>query len=143
MRAMVFSAPKTALQQTQMPDPKPALGEVLVRVEACGVCRTDLHVIDGELPHPKLPLILGHEIVGHVAGLGPSASRFAIGDRVGIPWLGRTCGVCEFCKAGMENLCENPLFTGYTRDGGYAEVTVADEQFCVPIPANYSDLEAA
>ena len=143
MRAMVFSAPKTALQQTQMPDPKPALGEVLVRVEACGVCRTDLHVLDGELPHPKLLLIPGHEIVGHVAGLGPSASRFAIGDRVGIPWLGRTCGVCEFCKAGMENLCENPLFTGYTRDGGYAEVTVADEQFCVPIPASYSDLEAA
>jgi propanol-preferring alcohol dehydrogenase len=126
-----------------MPDPKPALGEVLVRVEACGVCRTDLHVLDGELQHPKLPLVPGHEIVGHVAGLGPSASRFAIGDRVGIPWLGRTCGVCEFCKAGMENLCDNPLFTGYTRDGGYAEVTVADEQFCVPIPAKYSDLEAA
>src|SRR5215471_4396047 len=102
MRAMLLSAPKTALQPMQIPDPKPAGGEILVRIDACAVCRTDLHVIDGELAHPKLPLIPGHEIVGRVAGLGPSASRFAIGDRVGIPWLGRTCGVCEYCRAGLE-----------------------------------------
>jgi propanol-preferring alcohol dehydrogenase len=112
-------------------------------VEACGVCRTDLHIIDGELPRPKLPLILGHEIVGHVARRGHASSRFAIGDRVGIPWLGRTCGECEYCKLGLENLCDNPQFTGYTRNGGYAEFTTADERFCVPIPGIYSDTEAA
>src|SRR5262249_38162294 len=143
MRAMVLFEAKTPLKQTQLPDPKPAPGEILVRVEACAVCRTDLHVIDGELPHPKLPLIPGHEIVGRVIGLGESSSQFAIGDRVGIPWLGRTCGVCEYCKAGLENLCDNPQFTGYTRDGGYAETTLADERFCVPIPPIYTDREAA
>jgi alcohol dehydrogenase, propanol-preferring len=143
MRAMVLFEPGTALRESRLPDPKPGPGEVLVRVEACAVCRTDLHVIDGELPHPKLPLVPGHEIVGRVAGLGPSSSRFSIGDRVGIPWLGRTCGVCEYCKAGLENLCDNPQFTGYTRDGGYADLTTADERFCVPIPEIYTDLEAA
>jgi len=143
MRAMVLIEPGTSLQAAEIPDPKPAAGEVLVRVDACAVCRTDLHVIDAELPHPKLPLVLGHEIVGRVTDLGRSSSRFAIGDRVGIPWLGRTCGVCDYCKAGMENLCDTPQFTGYTRDGGYAELTVADERFCVAIPDNYSDAEAA
>src|SRR5262252_5726482 len=118
MRAMVLFEPKTDLRQTDMPEPQPASGEILIRVEACAVCRTDLHVIDGELPHPKLPLIPGHEIVGRVVRLGASSSRFVIGDRVGIPWLGRTCGLCRYCKAGMENLFDNPQFTGYTRERG-------------------------
>jgi propanol-preferring alcohol dehydrogenase len=143
MRAMVLFEPRTALRQTDLPDPEPAPGEVLIRVEACGVCRTDLHVVDGELPHPKLPLVPGHEIVGRVVRLAASSSRFAVGDRVGVPWLGRTCGTCEYCKAGKENLCDNPQFTGYTRDGGYAELTTADERFCVPIPDIYGDAEAA
>jgi propanol-preferring alcohol dehydrogenase len=125
------------------PNPEPGPGEVLIRIDACAVCRTDLHVVDGDLPHPKLPLIPGHEIVGRVTRLGENARRFAIGDRVGVPWLGRTCGRCEYCRAGMENLCDTPEFTGYTRDGGYAEWTTADERFCVPIPAAYSDAEAA
>jgi propanol-preferring alcohol dehydrogenase len=142
MRAMVLVQPKTALQDTQLPDPRPADGEVLVRVAACAVCRTDLHVVDAELPHPKLPLVPGHEIVGRVTAAGANASRFAVGDRVGIPWLGRTCGVCFYCKNGMENLCDQPQFTGYTRDGGYSELTTADERFCVPIPDLYSDAEA-
>ena len=143
MRAMVLHQPRTELRQTDLPEPELAAGEILVRVAACGVCRTDLHVVDGELPHPKLPLVPGHEIVGHVVrSCGPS-SRFAIGDRVGIPWLGRTCGLCEFCRKGLENLCDNPQFTGYTRDGGYAEFTAADERFCVPVPGNYTDAEAA
>jgi propanol-preferring alcohol dehydrogenase len=143
MRAMVLFETKTALKETQLRDPEPGEGEVLVRVDACAVCRTDLHVVDGELPNPKLPIIPGHEIVGRVVAWGPKASRFKTGDRVGIPWLGRTCGVCWFCKAGMENLCDRPQFTGYTRDGGYAELTTADERFCVPIPASYSDADAA
>jgi alcohol dehydrogenase, propanol-preferring len=143
MQAMVLFEPKIDLKRADLPEPGLAAGEVLVRVQACAVCRTDLHVVDGELPHPKLPLVPGHEIVGRVVRLGPSSSRFAIGDRVGIPWLGRTCGVCRYCKAGMENLCDNPQFTGYTRDGGYAELAAADERFCVPIPASYTDAEAA
>jgi propanol-preferring alcohol dehydrogenase len=143
MRAMVLFATKTPLQETNLPDPVPSPGEVLVRIEACAVCRTDLHVIDGELPNPKLPVIPGHEIVGRVVAAGENASRFSIGDRIGIPWLARTCGVCAYCKAGMENLCDQPLFTGYTRDGGYAELTAADERFCVPIPQIYSDTDAA
>ena len=114
-----------------------------MRVDVCAVCRTDLHVIDGELPDPKLPLIPGHEIIGRVIGLGANAHRLAIGDRVGVPWLGRTCGVCEYCTAGSENLCNAPQFTGYTRDGGYAEMCAADERFCVPIPESYQDAEAA
>jgi propanol-preferring alcohol dehydrogenase len=140
---MVLFEPNQTLQQTVLPDPSPGEGEVLVRVEACAVCRTDLHVIDGELPGPKLPLIPGHEIVGRVVRAGTNARRFAVGDRVGIPWLARTCGVCRYCAAGMENLCDNPLFTGYTRDGGYAELCIADERFCVPVPEGYSDVEAA
>jgi propanol-preferring alcohol dehydrogenase len=143
MRAMVLFETHTALKETQLPDPTPSVGEILVRVEACAVCRTDLHVVDGELPNPQLPIIPGHEIVGHVIATGPNAKRYRVGDRVGIPWLGRTCGVCTYCKAGMENLCDNPQFTGYTRNGGYAEFTTADERFAVPIPQMYSDTEAA
>jgi propanol-preferring alcohol dehydrogenase len=143
MDAMVLFQTGTDLKHTQVPDPQPSSGEVLVHVEACAVCRTDLHVIDGELPNPKLPLIPGHEIVGRIVAAGPDAHRFAVGDRVGIPWLGHTCGICAYCRAGMENLCDNPQFTGYTRDGGYAEKTIADERFCVPIPEAYSDVEAA
>jgi propanol-preferring alcohol dehydrogenase len=116
---------------------------VLVRVRACAVCRTDLHVVDGELPDPKLPLVPGHEIVGAVEETGPAATRFSRGDRVGIPWLGWTCGECRFCRSGRENLCERARFTGYTLDGGYAEFTVADERFCFPIPPAYTDVEAA
>ena len=140
---MVLFETHTALKATQLPDPTPSAGEILVRVEACAVCRTDLHVVDGELPNPQLPIIPGHEIVGRVIAAGQNAGRYAPGDRVGIPWLGRTCGVCTYCKAGMENLCDNPQFTGYTRNGGYAEFTTADERFAVPIPQMYSDTEAA
>ena len=107
---------------------------MLLRVAACAVCRTDLHIVDGELPQPKLPLILGHEIVGRVEAIGENAERFKIGDRVGIPWLGWTCGKCKFCLTNRENLCDNARFTGYTIDGGYAEFTVADERFCFPLP---------
>jgi propanol-preferring alcohol dehydrogenase len=140
---MVLSETKTLLKEVEMADTQPAPGEILVRVNACAVCRTDLHVADGDLPNPRLPLILGHEIVGHVVSTGLNARRFAIGERVGIPWLGRTCGVCEYCTSGMENLCDQPQFTGYTRNGGYAEFTTADERFCVPIPDAYSNEEAA
>ena len=143
MRAMVLFDTKTPLRESNLSDPTPSKGEVLVRIDACAVCRTDLHVINGELPDPKLPIIPGHEIVGRVIACGEGSSRFAIGDRIGIPWLARTCGICTYCKAGMENLCDHPLFTGYTRDGGYAELTTADERFCVPIPPIYSDTEAA
>ena len=117
---MVLFQTKAALKETEVQDPEPAEGEVLVRVNACAVCRTDLHVIDGELPNPRLPLVPGHEIVGRVAARGKNATRFRTGDRVGIPWLARTCGVCMYCKAGTENLCDQPQFTGYTHDGGYA-----------------------
>jgi alcohol dehydrogenase, propanol-preferring len=140
---MVLSQTKEPLTETELPDPQPGAGEILVRVAACAVCRTDLHVIDGELPNPKLPLIPGHEIVGTVIAAGSNARRFAVGDRVGIPWLARTCGVCEYCQAGLENLCDAPQFTGYTRDGGYAELTTADERYAVPIPDEYSNAEAA
>jgi propanol-preferring alcohol dehydrogenase len=143
MRAMVLRETKSLLQELDLPDPKPSAGEVLLRVDACAVCRTDLHVVDGELPHPKLPLIPGHEIVGRVVGLGPDARRFRVGDRVGAPWLGKTCGACIYCNSGQENLCNQPEFTGYTRDGGYAELVCADDRFCVPIPDLYSDSEAA
>ena len=143
MRAMVLNTPGTPLQEMELPDPEPAREEILIRVDACAVCRTDLHVVDGELPNPKIPLVPGHEIVGRVIGLGANANRFALGDRVGVPWLGRTCGTCDYCKAGLENLCDQPQFTGYTRDGGYAERVVADQRFCVPIPDIYSDAEAS
>jgi propanol-preferring alcohol dehydrogenase len=143
MRAMRLMAAQTPLLPGEVAVGVPAPGQVLVRVRACAVCRTDLHVVDGELPHPKLPLIPGHEIVGTIEAVGPGASRFQLGDRVGIPWLGRTCGACEFCRAGRENLCERARFTGYQIDGGYAEYTLADERFCFALPATYSDLEAA
>jgi propanol-preferring alcohol dehydrogenase len=140
---MVLFEPKKPLKETEWSDPQPAPGEILIRVEACAVCRTDLHVVDGELSNPKLPLIPGHEIVGRVINRGTNAGRFSPGDRVGVPWLGKTCGVCEYCRSGSENLCDAPQFTGYTRDGGYAEMVVADERFCVPIPESYGDIEAA
>src|SRR5215510_7145009 len=143
MRAMLFEKAGQPLRKAELPVPRPEVGQVLIRVHACAVCRTDLHVIDGELTQPKLPLIPGHEIVGVVTAFGHEVEHFKIGDRVGVPWLGWTCGVCPFCKNGRENLCERALFTGYTLDGGYAEYTVADHRFCFPIPARYSDAEAA
>ncbi len=143
MRAMVLDRPKTPLVMRERPLPQPARGEILVQVEACGVCRTDLHVVDGELPHPKLPIVPGHEIVGRVAMLGPGVTGFRDGERVGVPWLGATCGVCPYCRSGRENLCDNPLFTGYTRDGGYATHTIADARFCFPLDANLDAAEAA
>jgi propanol-preferring alcohol dehydrogenase len=143
MRAMILEAPGTPLRDVQLPQSEPAPGQLLIRIRACGVCRTDLHVVDGELPHPKLPLVPGHEIVGTVVQKGERAERFREGDRVGVPWLGHTCGTCPYCASGRENLCDHPEFTGYTLDGGYAEYTVADQRFCFPIPAAYSDTEAA
>ena len=143
MRAMLFEAPEQPLRLAEVPTPQPGPGQVLLKVNACAVCRTDLHVIDGELPNSKLPLILGHEIAGHVVRLGPGAERFALGQRVGVPWLGYTDGTCRYCQRGQENLCENPGFTGYTLDGGYAEYTVADQRYCFALPDGYSDIEAA
>jgi propanol-preferring alcohol dehydrogenase len=143
MRAMVLHQPRTLLRLEDMPAPEPGPGQLRIHVQACAVCRTDLHVVDGELLHPKLPIIPGHEIVGLVEARGPTAERFAEGDRVGVPWLGRTCGVCPYCRRGDENLCDAPLFTGYTTDGGYAEYTLADERFCFPIPEAYDAAHAA
>jgi alcohol dehydrogenase, propanol-preferring len=143
MRTMVFEKPGQLLRQADLPTPKPASGQVLIRVRACAVCRTDLHVVDGELTQPKLPLIPGHEIVGIVEEKGRGAERFGIGDRVGIPWLGWTCGECSYCQSGQENLCDHARFTGYMIDGGYAEYTVADQRYCFPIPDSYGDAEAA
>jgi propanol-preferring alcohol dehydrogenase len=140
VRAMVLETPGTPLAAADLPAPEPAAGEVLVEIAACGVCRTDLHVVDGELPEPKLPLVPGHQVVGRVA---ESGERFAGGDRVGVPWLGWTCGECRYCRSGRENLCDRALFTGYQRDGGYATAVAADERFCFPIPADYPDLQAA
>jgi propanol-preferring alcohol dehydrogenase len=131
---MVLDAAGRALREADLPEPVPGDGEVLVRIAACGVCRTDLHIVDGELAEPKLPLVPGHQAVGRVVGSG---------KRVGIPWLGWTCGECRYCRSGRENLCDRAVFTGYGRDGGYAELAVADERFCVPIPAAYSDVQAA
>ena len=143
MRAMVLDAPRRPLRCRAMKVPTPGPGQVLIRVHACAVCRTDLHVVDGDLTEPKLPLVPGHEIVGSVATLGPGVDRFAVGDRVGVPWLGWTCGECEFCRSNHENLCAQARFTGYQIDGGYGEFTVADQRFCFAIPATYSDIEAA
>jgi alcohol dehydrogenase, propanol-preferring len=143
MRAMVLETPGQPLRQADLPVPKPEAGQLLIRVRACAVCRTDLHVVDGELTRPKLPLVPGHEIVGIVAETGPKTDRFKIGDRVGIPWLGWSCGECSYCRSEQENLCDNARFTGYTLDGGYAEYTVADQRFCFPIPSRYTDAEAA
>lgn len=143
MNAMVLERGRDTLRLIELPTPVPNLGQVLLRVRACAVCRTDLHVLDAELPSPKLPLILGHEIIGVVTEHGPDATRFRKGDRVGVPWLGWTCGECSFCQTGRENLCERARFTGYTLDGGYAEYTAADERFCFPIPPVFNDAEAA
>ena len=140
MRAMVLTAPRAPLREVDLPDPEPGPGQALLRVLACGVCRTDLHVVDGELTRPKLPLVPGHEIVAEVVA---SAGRFSPGDRVGVPWLGRTSGVCPYCRAGRENLCDRALFTGYDLDGGYAELCVADERFCFVVPPLFGDVEAA
>jgi alcohol dehydrogenase, propanol-preferring len=143
MRAMVLDKPKHPLELCDVPKPKPGRGQLLVRVSTCAVCRTDLHVVDGELPEPKLPLILGHQIVGRVEQIGESNANFAIGDRVGIPWLGWTDGNCVYCRSGRENLCDNARFTGYTIDGGYAEFTVADARYCFHLPDKYDDIEVA
>jgi propanol-preferring alcohol dehydrogenase len=143
MRAMLLERPMQSLRLRTVPDPRPGPGELLLQVRACGICRTDLHVADGELANPKLPLVLGHEIVATVVASGDGAARFAIGERVGVPWLGWTCGECRYCRSGRENLCDRARFTGYQLDGGYAEYTVADERFCFAIPSGYSDVEAA
>jgi alcohol dehydrogenase, propanol-preferring len=143
MRAMVFTGVGERLQERELPYPEPGLGQVRLRVHTCGICRTDLHIVDGELAEPKLPLVLGHQIVGTVEALGPRVTRFEEGQRVGVPWLGWTDGDCSYCRSGRENLCDNARFTGYTIDGGYAEQTVADERFCFPIPDGYDDLQAA
>ena len=140
---MVLRQPRTPLELAELPVPQPGSGQLQIRVAACAVCRTDLHVVDGELTRPKLPLIPGHEIVGRVMAVGAGVPRFAIGDRVGVPWLGWTCGRCAFCTHGSENLCDEARFTGYTVDGGYADFVVADHRFCLAIPDAYSDAEAA
>jgi len=143
MRAQVLRRAGEPLQVLDLPTPVARSDQLLIRVAACGVCRTDLHVVDAELAEPKLPLVLGHEIVGYVAALGARNADFALGDRVGVPWLGWTCGECEFCRRGQENLCASARFTGYQIDGGYAEYAVADSRYCFRIPERYSDIEAA
>lgn len=143
MKAMVLERQKIPLELTELPDPAPGPEQLLIRIHVCGICRTDLHIVDGELTEPKLPLVPGHQIVGTVEKLGPGASRFSVGDRVGVPWLGSSCGKCEFCRSGRENLCDNALYTGYQIDGGFAEMCVADERFCFAIPDGYPDLQAA
>lgn len=143
MRAMVLKAPRQSLVAVEVPVSQPGPGQVLLRVHACGVCRTDLHIVDGELTEPKLPLVPGHEIVGTVVRPGGNVKRFKVGDRIGVPWLGYTDGTCRFCQRGQENLCEHPGFTGYTIDGGYAEYTVADERYGFHLPSSYGDAEVA
>ncbi|MGF6598723.1 propanol-preferring alcohol dehydrogenase [Paraburkholderia sp. GAS448] len=143
MRAMVFDGNSALLREMDVSDPMPSAGQLLIDIHACGICRTDLHVVDGELTDPKRPVIPGHEIVGTVAGLGAGVDGFAVGDRVGVPWVGRTCGHCRYCHSHHENLCDDPGFTGYTIDGGYAERTVADSRYCFHLPPQYSDVEAA
>ena len=143
MRAMVLDSPGSALRLAEWPQPVPGPGEVLLKVEACGVCRTDLHLVDGELPDPVLPVIPGHEIVGRVAVVGEGVSGFSVGRRVGVPWLGWTCGACEYCRSGQENLCDAARFTGYTLQGGYAEYTLANPRFCFPLPESQQAAELA
>jgi propanol-preferring alcohol dehydrogenase len=143
MRAMVLERQREPLRLAGAPDPRPDPGQVLISVHACGVCRTDLHIVDGDLERPKLPLVPGHQIVGTVLEGGEGAERFASGQRVGVPWLGWTCGECRYCRSGRENLCDRARFTGYDLDGGYAELAVADERFCFPIPEGYPDEQAA
>jgi alcohol dehydrogenase, propanol-preferring len=140
---MVLDRPGSPLAERQVAEPEPGPGQVLVRVNACGVCRTDLHVLDGDLPEPKLPLVLGHQVAGEVAAAGEGAERFDAGARVGVPWLGWACGECRYCTTGRENLCVRARFTGYTLDGGYAELAVADERFCLPLPDGYGDADVA
>ncbi len=140
---MILDAPGQPLRAADLSVPTPEPEQVLIRVRACGVCRTDLHVVDGELTHPKLPLVLGHQIVGTVVEVGEKVQQFSRGDRVGVPWLGSTCNHCRYCQTGRENLCARAQFTGYNLDGGYAEYAVADERFCFPIPDGYPDLQAA
>ena len=143
MKAMVLNRPKTPLEWTDLPDRQPGSGEIRVKVLACGVCRTDLHVLDGELPDPSSPIIPGHEIVGRIDALGPGVEGLRLGERVGIPWLGHTCGVCPYCVSGRENLCDHPLFTGCTRDGGFATATIADARFAFPLGEVGADVALA
>ncbi len=150
MRAMILDAPLQPLRPADIPRPEPGPGQLLIQVRACGVCRTDLHIADGDLDKPKLPLVLGHQIVGTVAALGPDCgageagdAAFAVGDRVGVPWLGWTDGECRYCQSGRENLCDNARFTGYDIDGGFAEYAVADSRYCFPVPEGFDDLQAA
>jgi alcohol dehydrogenase, propanol-preferring len=143
MRAMVLHIAGTSLSCREIPVPRPNPDQVLIKVHACGVCRTDLHVVDGELPNPKLPIIPGHEIVGSIVQVGKNVESFRVGDRIGIPWLGHTCGCCLYCRTGKENLCDKPLFTGYTLDGGYAEYAVADRRYCFSLPESYDNTSVA
>jgi propanol-preferring alcohol dehydrogenase len=143
MRAMLLEAPGEPLTLKQVPVPAPGPNQVLLQVHACGVCRTDLHILDGELKNPKLPLILGHQIVGTIIDLGKDVDQFQLGERIGVPWLGYTDGTCQYCLRDQENLCENPLFTGYTIDGGFAEYAVADQRYCFTLPEAYADREVA
>jgi alcohol dehydrogenase, propanol-preferring len=140
---MVLERQRQPLRPAELPEPEPAAGQVQLEVRACGVCRTDLHILDGDLAEPKLPLVMGHQIVGVVREVGEGVERFAPGNRVGVPWLGWTDGECRYCRSGRENLCDHAKFTGYDLDGGYSEVAVADERFCFPIPEGYPDLQAA
>jgi propanol-preferring alcohol dehydrogenase len=143
MHAQVLRGAGQSLAAAELPAPRPGPGQLLIAVKACAVCRTDLHIVDGELTEPKLPLVPGHEIIGTVAERGDGANRFEVGQRVGVPWLGWTCGACEYCRGGRENLCDRARFTGYQIDGGYAELTVADERYCFAIPPAYDDVAAA
>jgi len=143
VKAMVLDRPGTPLRLADLPVPQSGVGKILVKVSACGVCRTDLHVVDGELTEPALPIVPGHEVVGRVVAAGADVQRFRIGERVGIPWLGWTCGVCRYCRTERENLCDTPKFTGYQINGGYAEYALADARYCFPIQGDYGDAEAA
>ena len=143
MRAMILDAPGRPLRLADVPEPVPGPEQVLIKVSACGVCRTDLHIVDGELTEPNLPLILGHQIVGRIVATGRLVSGLKEGERVGVPWLGSTCNCCRYCRSGKENLCDNARFTGYQINGGFAEYTLADYRFCFPIPAGFPDLQAA
>jgi propanol-preferring alcohol dehydrogenase len=143
MRAMVLRGQRERLRLEEMPEPEPGPGQVLVKVRACGLCRTDLHIVDGELTRPKLPLVAGHQVVGEVVATGADPAGMHSGDRIGIPWLGWTCGECRYCRSGRENLCDRARFTGYDVDGGFAEYTVADARFCLSLPDGFGDVEAA
>jgi propanol-preferring alcohol dehydrogenase len=143
MKAMILENPGQPLKLVERPDPQPGPGQVQVAISACGVCRTDLHVVDGDLTEPRLPIIPGHEIIGTISALGAGVENFTLGERIGIPWLGHTCGCCSYCQTGAENLCDEPGFTGYQIDGGYADITVADARFCFPLPGDQGDAESA